>query len=89
MVFGTCACERKLPRYKHDNDQMMIRGTYEIQGNNVQIQGYRLNENLGEMEQSSLISPLVIKYHQFNFEPLKTFKSPTLNMPVSNQIRTE
>ena len=24
-----------------------------------------------------------------NFEPLKTFTSPTVNMPVSNQIRTE
>ena len=41
------------------------------------------------MEQSSLMSPLVIKDHQLNFEPLKTFTSPTLNMPVSNQIRTE
>ena len=41
------------------------------------------------MEQSSLISPLVIKDHQLNFELLKTFTSPTLNMPVSNQIRTE
>ena len=51
-------------KVKHDNDQMMIRGTYEVHGNNVQIQGYRLDENLGEMEQSSLISPLVIKDHR-------------------------
>ena len=76
-------------KLKHDNDQMMIRGTYEIQRNNVQIQGYRLDENLGEMEQSSFISPLVIKDNQFNFDPLKTFISPTRNMPISNQIRTE
>ena len=76
-------------KVKHDNDQMMIRGTCEIQGNDVQIQGYRLDENHGEMEQSSLISPLIIKDHQLNFEPLKTFTSSTLNMPVSNQIRTE
>ena len=55
----------------------------------MQIQGYRLDENLGEMEQSSLISPFVIKDRQLNFEPLKTFTSPTLNMPISNQIRTE
>ena len=68
---------------------MMIRGTYEIQGNDVQIQGYRFDENLGEMEQSSLISPLIIKDHQLNFEPLKTVTSPTLHMPTSNQIRTE
>ena len=51
-------------KVKHDNDQMMIRGTYEIQGNDVQIQRYRLDETLGEMEQSSLISPLIIKDHQ-------------------------
>ena len=76
-------------KVKHDNDQMMIRGTYEIQGNDLQIQGYQLDENLGEMEQSSLISPLVIKDHQLNFEPLKAVTSPTLSMPVSNQIRTE
>ena len=30
-----------------------------------------------------------IKDHQLNFEPLKTFTSPTLTMPISNQIRTE
>ena len=41
------------------------------------------------MEQSSLISPLVIKDHQLNFEPLKAFTSPTLNMSISNHIRTE
>ena len=76
-------------KIKHDNDQMMIRGTYEIQGNNVKIRGYRFDENLGEMEQSSLISPLVIKDHQLNFEPIKAFTSPTLNMPISTQIRTE
>ena len=74
---------------KHDNDQMMIRGKYEIEGNDVQIQGYRLDKNLGKMEQSSLISPLINKDHQLNFEPLKTFTSPTLSMPISNKIRTE
>ena len=76
-------------KVKHDNDQMVIRGTYEIQGNDVQIQGYRLDENIGELEQSSLIPPLIIKDHQLNFDPLKTFTSPTLNMPNFSQIRTE
>ena len=70
---------------KHDNDQMVIRGTYEIQGNDIQIQEYRLDENIGELEQSSLIPPLIIKDHQLNFEPLKTFTLPTLNMPISNK----
>ena len=37
-------------------------------------------ENLGEMKQSSLISPLIIKDHQLNFEPLKTFTLPTLSI---------
>ena len=41
------------------------------------------------MKQSSLILPLIIKDHQLNFEPLKTVTSPTLSMPISNQIRTE
>ena len=68
---------------------MTTRGTHQIQGNDIQVQGYKPDDSLGEIKQSSLISPLIIKDNQLNFEPLKALTLRTMTVPTFDQFGFE
>lgn len=67
----------------------VIKGTEQVKGSNIYIQGHQLDENLGEIKYDSLILPIIIKDHQINFEPLKSITIPKPVTIIAHQLQYE
>ncbi|XP_076546662.1 uncharacterized protein LOC143305748 [Osmia lignaria lignaria] len=73
---------------EYNRNKTTLQGTHFVQGNDVQVQGHNLNENLGELKQPEIL-PLIIRNYQLNLEPLKTLTSPTIDIPTFQKLGIE
>ena len=74
---------------EYDKKRINFKGTQIIEKNNIRIQGHTLEIDLGELKQSDLISPIILKNDQIHFETLKNIDMSAIDVPVYRRIGLE
>ena len=66
----------------------LTRGTHEFEGRDILIQGYKINEDFGEIQLSNILFPKIIHDDKSIFEPLHLIQKADTNITEKFETKT-